>query len=335
MNVSHSTRAVAAAVLALTLFGGLASARVQSNGPASDELAEADRLSPEVVRLFGQGRYDEAAPLAERVLEIRSKALGDSHMGVAEAEYNLGMIRAMQGRLEEAEGLLRKAQAVYEAQSTPPELQRARVTSGLALVRAKLGHNDEALKLSESALAAAEKALGPQNVELAGYHRQLADIHRLKRDYGKAEDSYLRAIQLWARTAGPDDARAEMGVEALMCTAATAGGYRTNRKVWDRLEEILKDADPRRGQVLNGKTVLKPQPEYPAAAKAAHVMGAVVIKIWVDEAGAVTRATAVCGNSLLAEASLASARRARFTPTLLEGKPVNVSGFITYNFVLQ
>jgi TonB family protein len=245
------------------------------------------------------------------------------------------MIRAVQGRHEEAEVLLRKALAVYEAQATPPGLQRGRVLSGLALVRAKLGHGDEALKLSQAALDAAEKALGPRSPELAGYHRQLADIYRLKRDYGKAEDSYLRAIEIWAKSAGREDARAEMAVEALMCTAATSGGYKTQKKVWDRLGEALKDADPLSGVVLEGKVVSKPRPEYPAAAKAARVMGSVVIKVWVDEAGAVTRATAVCGNPLLAEASLVSARGARFTPTLLEGKPVKVSGFITYNFVLQ
>lgn len=335
MNRRQSIRAVAAAVLVLTLFATLTAAREQSNGPALEELVEADRLNAEVVRLFGQGKHDEAAPLAERVLEIRSKALGDSHMGVAEAEYNLGMIRAVQGRHEEAEVLLRKALAVYEAQTTTPDLQRGRVLSGLALVRAKLGHGDEALKLSQAALAAAEKATGTQSVELAGYHRQLADIHRLKRDYGKAEDSYLRAIEIWAKSAGAKDARVEMAVEALMCTAATAGGYKTQKKVWSRLDEIFKDVAPVSGVVLDGKVVSKPQPEYPAAAKATRVMGSVVIKVWVDEAGAVTRATALCGNPLLAEASLVSARRARFTPTLLDGKPVKVSGFITYNFVLQ
>lgn len=332
MKVSHTMKAVA---LTLTLFAALTAARGQSNEPASDDRAEADRLSTEVVRLFGQGKYDEAAPLAERALEIRSKALGDSHPSVAEAEYNLGMIRVFQDRFEDAEALLRKAQAIYEAQATPPELQRGRVLSGLAIVRAKLNHADEALKLSLAALAAGEKALGPQSAELAGYHRQLADIYRLKRDYGKAEESYLRAIEIWAESAGPEDARTEMAVEALMCTAGNAGGFRTQKKVWDRLDKILEHAAPVRGLLLNGKVVLKPQPEYPAAAKAGRIMGSVVVKVWVDEAGAVTRATAVCGHQLLAEASLVSARRARFTPTMLDGKPVKVSGFITYNFVLQ
>jgi protein TonB len=59
------------------------------------------------------------------------------------------------------------------------------------------------------------------------------------------------------------------------------------------------------------------------------------VKVWVDETGAVIRLNAVCGHPVLAEASVEAARRARFSPTLLDGKPVKVTGFITYNFVLQ
>lgn len=324
-------------LICLTLLAAGARAQTatasQTSAPSADELAEASRLNAEAVHLFGQGRYDEAAPLAERVLEIKLKAYGPVDPGVAVAQYNLGMIRVGQRRFDEAEGLLRKALAVYEQrqQSTPAQ-ELAKVLSGLAVVRAKLGHEDEALKLSQSALSTAEKALKPESAELADYYRQLADIYRLKRDYGKAEDSYLRAIEIWAKSAGPEDARAEMAVEALMCTAAGDG---RNSGVWRKLGEVLKDADPSHGVLLDGKVVSKPPPSYPAAAKASLIMGSAVIKIWVDKEGSVERAKALCGHPLLAEASVEAARRARFTPTLLDGKPVKVSGYITYHFVLR
>ena len=47
------------------------------------------------------------------------------------------------------------------------------------------------------------------------------------------------------------------------------------------------------------------------------------------------KATAVAGHPLLQQAAAAAARQARFSPTLLSGEPVKVSGVITYNFVLQ
>jgi TonB family protein len=308
----------------------------RQDGPAavtqSEQLDEAARLTAEVLHLFSQRRYDDAAPPAEKVLDIRLKALGADHRGVAEAEYNLGMIRVGQGRFEDAEGLLRRALAVYEKSPAPPATLHAKVLNGLALVRAKLGHEDEALKFSQSALGAAEKALGPEHEELADYYRQLADIHRLKGDEGKAVDHYLRAIGIWAKAAGREDARVEMAVESLMCTAA---GGRKYTNVWGKLGKLLEDADPTYGTVLVGKAISKPQPSYPPEAKAAHVSGSVVVKIWVDETGVVTRQQAVCGPRLLAGASMGAARRARFRPSLVDGKPSKVTGFIVYNFVLQ
>jgi protein TonB len=89
------------------------------------------------------------------------------------------------------------------------------------------------------------------------------------------------------------------------------------------------------GGVLNGKAISKPQPAYPAIAKAARAQGTVTVQILVDESGRVISASAVNGHPLLQAAAVAAARQARFSPTLLSGQPVKVSGVITYNFVLQ
>jgi protein TonB len=89
------------------------------------------------------------------------------------------------------------------------------------------------------------------------------------------------------------------------------------------------------GGVLNGKAISKPQPAYPPIAKAARASGQVTVQILVDESGRVVSASAVSGHPLLQQAAVAAARQARFSPTLLSGQPVKVSGVITYNFVLQ
>ncbi|HVF56091.1 MAG TPA: energy transducer TonB [Pyrinomonadaceae bacterium] len=89
------------------------------------------------------------------------------------------------------------------------------------------------------------------------------------------------------------------------------------------------------GGVLNGKAISKPQPPYPAIAKAARAQGQVTVQILVDESGRVVSANAVGGHPLLQQAAVSAARQARFSPTLLSGQAVKVSGVITYNFVLQ
>lgn len=87
------------------------------------------------------------------------------------------------------------------------------------------------------------------------------------------------------------------------------------------------------GGVLTGSATKKPIPEYPSAAKAADAGGTVTVQIVVDERGDVVSARAVAGHPTLFSASESAARRAKFKPTLLCGRPVRVSGFITYNFV--
>ncbi len=87
------------------------------------------------------------------------------------------------------------------------------------------------------------------------------------------------------------------------------------------------------GGVLNGKATSLPKPPYPPAARAVRASGAVSVQVLISESGSVISASAVSGHPLLKAAAVAAARGARFSPTLLSGQPVKVSGVITYNFV--
>jgi protein TonB len=89
------------------------------------------------------------------------------------------------------------------------------------------------------------------------------------------------------------------------------------------------------GGVLNEKALELPKPAYPPIARAAHASGMVVVQVLIDEQGSVIAAHAVSGHPLLQAASVAAAREAKFSPTLLAGEPVKVTGVIEYNFVAQ
>lgn len=92
---------------------------------------------------------------------------------------------------------------------------------------------------------------------------------------------------------------------------------------------------PISGGVLNGKALSLPKPPYPPIAKAARASGTVTVQIVIDERGCVQSARAVGGHPLLQSAAAQAARHACFTPTRLSGRPMRVTGVITYNFVLQ
>ncbi len=86
----------------------------QTNSPVllvqqSDELEEANRLHQQVIQLNEQGKYNEAIPIAERVLEIRQRLLGENHLDVATSLNSLAELYYSQGRYSEAEPLLIQA----------------------------------------------------------------------------------------------------------------------------------------------------------------------------------------------------------------------------------
>jgi TonB family protein len=89
---------------------------------------------------------------------------------------------------------------------------------------------------------------------------------------------------------------------------------------------------PISGGVLNTKAISLPVPDYPAEAKAAGAEGVVVVQVVIDEQGNVTDARAISGPKMLHEVSLTAARQAKFTPTLLSGEPVKVTGVLVFNF---
>ena len=87
--------------------------------------------------------------------------------------------------------------------------------------------------------------------------------------------------------------------------------------------------------ILVGKAISKPAPPYPPIAKIAGAQGAVVVQVLIDEQGHVLSAKATSGHPLLQQAAVQTAYKWKFTPTMLSGQPVKVTGVVTYNFTLN
>lgn len=86
--------------------------------------------------------------------------------------------------------------------------------------------------------------------------------------------------------------------------------------------------------VITSQATYLPKPVYSEIAKRLRVQGTVSVQVLVDEQGRVVSAKAVSGSSFLIPEAQKAAMQARFSPTLLSGQPVKVSGVITYNFIL-
>ena len=86
------------------------------------------------------------------------------------------------------------------------------------------------------------------------------------------------------------------------------------------------------GGVLNSKVLSLPKPHYPEIAMRIGATGTVVVEITLNKNGFVSSARAVSGPATLQAAAVEAARRARFSPALLSGRPVPSTGVINYTF---
>lgn len=179
----------------------------------------------------------------------------------------------------------------------------------------------------EDAVAAYQEALSiyPQYVDA---QVNLGDAYRELKRYDEAIAAFKRAITL-----KPTNGDAFNG---LADTYEAMGRATEAAQARARADANFARANPNfvLGGVIAGKAVSTPAPSYPAAAKAARVSGQVQVKVLVDENGDVIRAEAISGHPLLQNAAVTAALATKFSPTLLSGQPVKVSGVIVYNFVL-
>lgn len=87
-----------------------------------------------------------------------------------------------------------------------------------------------------------------------------------------------------------------------------------------------------KSKVVHGDAIHLGKPSYPKSARAANVTGSVNVRVIIDREGYIIFAKAATGHPLLKNASEDAAVKSKYTPTLYEDQPVEVSGIIIYNF---
>src|SRR5215212_8424681 len=78
------------------------------------QLAEADELHGQTLKLYREGKYEEAINLAKRELAIREKWLDKEDLKVAETLQTLGMLYREKGEYVRAEPLYQRALSIRE-----------------------------------------------------------------------------------------------------------------------------------------------------------------------------------------------------------------------------
>ncbi|MGD9563573.1 MAG: energy transducer TonB [Pyrinomonadaceae bacterium] len=305
---------------------------------------EISKLNSELSRAYSAQDYEAAFIAADKLVSLSTAKFGKESVSTARALKNRGFVEAAKGEARAAEDSLEDAADIFRKQSTLIKTDSetfAELLETLAALKMKrdllLGekHLEEALRLRERSGSVNSK-------QMAFALASLANISFWKREYKRSADQYKRSLELFTAAKNTDSPDFTTAFHRARCAYRKAGAdddFEALKTAYGLSAEFF-GGSPGSGKarliqagVVNGKAVKLPKPPYPAAAKADRAEGIVEVDVLIDETGRIVSAcTANKPHIALAEISEITAYSSKFSPTLLQGKPVKVSGRITYKF---
>ena len=327
----------------------------QKNDPP--QFAEATRLSQMVAELYQKGKYDQALPLAKRVVEMAESTFGPADVHVAVALQNVAEIQLARKNFSDAEKSFDRAVTIF---ANGPERESEFAVSALRRL-ATLRYDRRDYKGSAELLARAleimVKALGRNNPKLVDILWELANAQSANHEFARTEHMALWALLIQEQHLGPANPETIKSMQRYACAVVLidTGDLKTkdddseftdeeralNARVICRVAQLRDDCQGgralssialARGGVVNDRATHLKLPSFPADYETYDSHGTAYIAVLIDESGKVINAKPVCGvtSSRFVGLSLASARAAVFQPAEVNGKQVQIAGFLTF-----
>jgi len=320
--------------LLVPAFVLLSSTTLNAQPTQSSDLARSQELNSTVLKLFSAGQYAEALPPAREALQLRERALGSEHEDLIPLITNLGEISYALKKFDDAETFFRRAIGLSEKAFGKKDARLAPMWERLAFVQHDRDHDNVAEESLERALDIRRGVGSGQEREIAQTAFNLGQLYHFHHDYDKARRMYALAIPIWEKYGEQTRSKLLKALEADVLVQAALNKTDEASKVQHRAAELSAQDAVISGGVLNGKALVLMTPDYPSTS-GSRPSGTVQVQVLIDENGHVISAKAIKSRMPIEfdRAAESAARRSRFTPTFLEGKPVRVYGIIIYNFV--
>lgn len=143
-----------------------------------------------------QGRYLEAEPLYQQVLEMRISLWGEEHLDIAESLNNLGSFYFDKGNFLAAEQNLFAALNLWKRLLGNEHSEVAIGLNNIAQLYQTQGNYLEAENIYKQALDIQNKFLDSEHHDIWRTLNNLAAIYKLQGHYQKAEKTYIAALEM-------------------------------------------------------------------------------------------------------------------------------------------
>jgi TonB family protein len=309
----------------------------QISSENKEKLAQANQ---QLMTSYKAGRLDEALKFARESVDLTLKTFGADHAETATAYVNLGTIYRLKKRYDDAAENLQKAVNIYNLKPGQNGKSLAKALDGLAFALALSGEKKRAEENYLLALTAAENAFGKEAKDVLPYLKSLADFYVFAGKPAEAQQIFTRRYLTAAKYFQPDGKELQEIEDNFYCSTLqnfpTKEANERQKKFNEAIQavKITGSNEGADGKIINSKAKLLAKPEYPPGAKARNAQGTIAVRVVIDEQGKVTEAKSICnGDAELLAVSEQAARQSEFSPTLLNGTPVKVTGIVVYRFV--
>jgi|GEM_PF-4694751 len=320
--------------------------------PPETILQETDvvKLNAQVTELSKAKKYDEALPIANRSLEL-TRANPESSRALIVALTNLAMLQKAKTENEDGTELSENTRKrLLESISLFNEAIKIQIkafgeeTGDEAIMRTELGRLHIKLQNYNEAENELKRALTIRDNRFGSYSKQSFDSLKNLADFyfkeGSLKDAlkyYKNALAIgegaYLNNQSPLIPLLENYIALLMKMNKTEDANKlTERVKLIQIKERSTDTSSVEN-LLNGKAIRLEIPTYPRTVFNEWFAGTIVVDVVIDEKGKVIKAAARNGPPSFRTAAEDAAKKSKFSSTLLNGKPVTVTGQILYNFL--
>jgi CHAT domain-containing protein/Tfp pilus assembly protein PilF len=203
----------------------------------------------------GKAFEPETRELAQRAIEVKTRALGADHAELAESLNNLAILHFFGGEYLEAKPLWERAIVLRRNALGPDHPKVAHMMNNLANLLTMIGEYDQARELYEQALAIREEAFGPVSVPVGDTLSNLALLLTNIGDYSAALRVSERAVDVKREALGTEHPKYPSSLSSLGSLLWRMGHFERARPILEEAvvlyEKALGPEHPFVGQALN------------------------------------------------------------------------------------
>lgn len=237
-----------------------------SQNQENDSFATPRMLNSEGIKLFNEGKYEEAIIITEKALAMTREIFGDKHLYTATILNNLGSMYHQMGFYDHTERLYQESLAIREELMEGNHISLGRSYNNLATLYFEQGNHQRAKPLFQQALRIFYETQGYNHPETLTAINNIAILYQELEDYKQAESFFNIALATRIEIFGEHHPQTLQTLNDLGTLYRIQGNYQDAEDVmqtaWEITRHLFDEQDYQTAIALNNLGLLRTDQNY-------------------------------------------------------------------------